>query len=80
MNEKKFEIDTPIGKIVAEGYTEPYPEIVISLVRDDGEVIDLSSVNYNESNFLEHYLWMDTSTDEPTQHNVWPYFDLMIES
>ena len=31
MNEKQFAIDTPIGKIIAEGITEPYPEIVIYL-------------------------------------------------
>lgn len=35
MNEKRFAIDTPIGKIVAEGLIEPYPEIVIYLKRND---------------------------------------------
>ena len=49
MNEKQFAIDTPIGKIVAEGFTEPYPEIVIYLKRNDGEVINLSSINYESS-------------------------------
>ena len=37
MNEKRFAIDTPIGRIVAEGFVEPYPEIVIYLKRNDGE-------------------------------------------
>ena len=37
MNEKQFAIDTPIGKIIAEGITEPYPEIVIYLKRNERE-------------------------------------------
>lgn len=44
MNEKRFEIDTPIGKLVAEagGDYKDYPGIYIYLQREDGVQIDLS--------------------------------------
>nr|DAQ83625.1 MAG TPA: hypothetical protein [Caudoviricetes sp.] len=75
-NEKRFEIDTPIGKIVAEGLVEPYPEIVIYLKRNDGETISLSSINYDISGDIENYLWMDVLSDEYTNRKRWPFEDL----
>jgi hypothetical protein len=79
MNEKQFAIDTPIGKIIAEGLTEPYPEIVIYLKRNDGEVINLSSINYESCGDIESYLWMDVFSDEYTNHKSWPFEDLTAD-
>lgn len=81
MNEKRFEVDTPIGKIVAEGFTKPYPEIVIYLKRNDGEVINLSSINYDISDDgdIENYLWMDVFSDEYTDHKSWSFEDLTAD-
>lgn len=80
MNEKRFEVDTPIGKIVAEGFTKPYPEIVIYLKRNDGEVINLSSINYDiGSGGIENYLWMDVLSDEYTDHKSWMSEDLTAD-
>ena len=53
MNENRFEVDTPIGKIVAEGFIKPYPGIVTYLKRNDGEVISLSSIN-SQRNLIFH--------------------------
>lgn len=58
MNEKQFAIDTHIGKIIAEGITEPYPEIVIYLKRNDGETINLSSINYEVVILKVIFGWM----------------------
>ena len=79
MNEKQFAIDTPIGKIIAEGLTEPYPEIVIYLKRNDGETINLSSINYESCGDIESYLWMDVVSDEYTNHKSWPFEDLTAD-
>ena len=79
MNEKRFEINTPIGKIVAEGLVEPYPEIVIYLNRNDGETINLSSINYDNSGDIENYLWMDVLSDEYTDHKRWPFEELTAD-
>lgn len=81
MNEKRFAIDTPIGKIVAEGFAEPYPEIVIYLKRNDGETINLSSINYDISDDgdIENYLWMDVFSDEYTDHKSWTSEDLTAD-
>lgn len=79
MNEKRFEVDTPIGKIVAEGFTKPYPEIVIYLKRNDGEAISLSSINYDSSGDIENYLWMDVLSDECTDHKSWTSEDLAAD-
>lgn len=79
MNEKRFEVDTPIGKIVAEGFTKPYPEIVIYLKRNDGEVISLSSINYDSSGDIENCLWMDVLSDEYTDYKSWPFEDLTAD-
>lgn len=79
MNEKRFEVDTPIGKIVAEGFTKPYPEIVIYLKRNDGEVISLSSINYDSSGDIENCLWMDVLSDEYTDYKSWPSEDLTAD-
>lgn len=79
MNEKQFAIDTPIGKIIAEGITEPYPEIVIYLKRNDGEIINLSSINYESGGDIENYLWMDVFSDEYTNHKSWPFEDLTAD-
>lgn len=79
MNEKRFAIDTPIGKIVAEGLIEPYPEIVIYLKRNDGEVISLSSINYDIGGNIESYLWMDVLSDEYTDHKSWPFEELTAD-
>ena len=73
MNEKRFEVDTPIGKIVAEGFTKPYPE------RNDGEVISLSSINYDSSGDIENCLWMDVLSDEYTDYKSWPSEDLTAD-
>lgn len=78
-NEKRFEINTPIGKIVAEGLVEPYPEIVIYLKRNDGETINLSSINYDNSGDIENYLWMDVLSDEYTDHKRWPFEELTAD-
>ena len=78
-NEKRFEINTPIGKIVAEGFVEPYPEIVIYLKRNDGETINLSSINYDGSGDIENYLWMDVLSDEYTNHKRWPFEELTAD-
>lgn len=77
-NEKQFAIDTPIGKIVAEGFAEPYPEIVIYLKRNDGETINLSSIDYDISDdgYIENYLWMDVFSDEYTDYKSWTSKDL----
>lgn len=75
MNEKRFAIDTPIGRIVAE----PYPEIVIYLKRNDGETISLSSINYESSGDIENYLWMNVLSDEYTDHKSWPSEDLTTD-
>ena len=79
MNENQFAIDTPIGKIIAEGITEPYPEIVIYLKRNDGETINLSSINYESCGDIESYLWMDVFSDEYTNHKSWPFEDLTAD-
>ena len=79
MNEKQFAIDTPIGKIIAEGLKEPYPEIVIYLKRNDGETINLSSINYESCGDIESYLWMDVFSDEYTNHKSWPFEDLTAD-
>lgn len=79
MNEKQFAIDIPIGKIIAEGITEPYPEIVIYLKRNDGETINLSSINYESCGDIESYLWMDVFSDEYTNHKSWPFEDLTAD-
>lgn len=79
MNEKQFAIDTPIGKIIAEGITEPYPEIVIYLKRNDGETINLSSINYESCGDIESYLWMDVFSDEYTNHKSWLSEDLTAD-
>lgn len=79
MNEKQFAIDTPIGKIIAEGITKPYPEIVIYLKRNDGETINLSSINYESCGDIESYLWMDVFSDEYTNHKSWPFEDLTAD-
>lgn len=79
MNEKQFAIDTPIGKIIAEGVIEPYPEIVIYLKRNDGETINLSSINYESCGDIESYLWMDVFSDEYTNHKSWPFEDLTAD-
>lgn len=81
MNEKRFAIDTPIGRIVAEGFAKPYPEIVIYLQRNDGETINLSSINYDISDDgdIENYLWMDVFSDEYTDHKSWPFEDLTAD-
>lgn len=79
MNEKQFAIDTPIGKIIAEGLTEPYLEIVIYLKRNDGETINLSSINYESGGDIENYLWMDVFSDEYTNHKSWPFEDLTAD-
>lgn len=79
MNEKQFAIDTPIGKIIAEGITEPYPEIVIYLKRNDGETINLFSINYESCGDIESYLWMDVFSDEYTNHKSWPFEDLTAD-
>ena len=79
MNEKQFAIDTPIGKIIAEGLTEPYPEIVIYLKRNDGETINLSSINYESCGDIESYLWMGVFSDEYTNHKSWPFEDLTAD-
>lgn len=79
MNEKQFAIDTPIGKIIAEGLTEPYPEIVIYLKRNDGETINLSSINYESCGDIESYLWMDVFSDEYTNHKSWTSEDLTAD-
>lgn len=79
MNEKQFVIDTPIGKIIAEGITESYPEIVIYLKRNDGETINLSSINYESCGDIESYLWMDVFSDEYTNHKSWPFEDLTAD-
>lgn len=79
MNEKQFAIDTPIGKIIAEGIIEPYPEIVIYLKRNDGETINLSSINYESCGDIESYLWMDVFSDEYTNHKSWPFEDLTAD-
>lgn len=79
MNEKQFAIDTPIGKIIAEGITEPYPEIVIYLKRNDGETINLSSINYESCGDIESYLWMDVFSDEYTNHKSWQFEDLTAD-
>ncbi|RHQ27601.1 MULTISPECIES: hypothetical protein [Faecalibacterium] len=79
MNEKRFEIDTSIGKIVAEGFVEPYPEIVIYLKRNDGETINLSSINYDSSGDIENYLWMDVLSDEYTDYKSWTSEDLTAD-
>lgn len=80
MNEKQFAIDTPIGKIIAEGVIEPYPEIVIYLKRNDGETINLSSINYESGGGdIENYLWMDVLSDEYTNHKSWPFEDLTAD-
>lgn len=79
MNEKRFAIDTPIGRIVAEGFAEPYPEIVIYLKRNDGETINLSSINYESCGDIESYLWMDVFSDEYTNHKSWPFEDLTAD-
>ena len=79
MNEKQFAIDTPIGKIIAEGLTEPYPEIVIYLKRNDGETINLSSINYESCGDIESYLWMDVVSDEYTSHKSWLFEDLTAD-
>lgn len=76
MNENRFEVDTPIGKIVAEGFIKPYPGIVTYLKRNDGEVISLSSINYDISGDIESYLWMDVLSDEYTEHKSWPFEEL----
>ena len=79
MNEKQFAIDTPIGKIIAEGITEPYPEIVIYLKRNDGETINLSSINYEIGGDIENYLWMDVFSDEYTNRKSWSFEDLTAD-
>lgn len=79
MNEKRFAIDTPIGRIIAEGFVEPYPEIVIYLKRNDGETINLSSINYESGGNIENYLWMDVLSDEYTDHKSWPFEDLTAD-
>ena len=79
MNEKQFAIDTPIGKIIAECLTEPYPEIVIYLKRNDGETINLSSINYESGGDIENYLWMDVLSDEYTDYKSWPSEDLTAD-
>lgn len=79
MNEKQFAIDTPIGKIIAEGITEPYPEIVIYLKRNDGETINLSSINYESCGDIESYLWMYVFSDEYTNHKSWSFEDLTAD-
>lgn len=79
MNEKQFAIDTPIGKIIAEGITEPYPEIVIYLKRNDGETINLSSINYESCGDIESYLWMDVFSDKYTNHKSWSFEDLTAD-
>ena len=78
-NEKRFAIDTPIGRIVAEGFAEPYPEIVIYLHRNDGETINLSSINYDGSGDIESFLWMDVLSDEYTDYKSWPSEDLTAD-
>ena len=79
MNEKQFAIDTHIGKIIAEGITEPYPEIVIYLKRNDGETINLSSINYESCGDIESYLWMDVFSDEYANHKSWSFEDLTAD-
>ena len=79
MNEKQFAVDTPIGEIIAEGITEPYPEIVIYLKRNDGETINLSSINYESCGDIESYLWMDVFSDEYTNHKSWSCEDLTAD-
>ena len=79
MNEKRFAIDTPIGRIVAEGFAEPYPEIVIYLQRNDGETINLSSINYDISGDIESYLWMDVLSDEYTDYKSWSFEELTAD-
>lgn len=79
MNEKQFAVDTPIGEIIAEGITEPYPEIVIYLKRNDGETINLSSINYESCGDIESYLWMDVFSDEYTNHKSWTSEDLTAD-
>lgn len=79
MNEKRFAIDTPIGRIVVEGFAKPYPEIVIYLKRNDGEIINLSSINYDISGDIENYLWMDVLSDEYTDHKRWPLEELTAD-
>lgn len=79
MNENRFEVDTPIGRIVAEGFVEPYPEIVIYLKRNDGEVISLSSINYDIGGDIESYLWMDVLSDEYTDYKSWPFKELTAD-
>lgn len=51
MNEKRFEIDTPIGKLVAEagGDYKDYPGIYIYLQREDGVQIDLSCTEIDKN-------------------------------
>ena len=77
MNKKRFAIDTPIGRIVAEGFVEPYPEIYLK--RNDGETINLSSINYESCGDIESYLWMDVFSDEYTNHKSWPFEDLTAD-
>lgn len=79
MNENRFEVDTPIGKIVAEGLIKPYPEIVTYLKRNDGEVISLSSINYDISGDIESYLWMDVLSNEYTDYKIWPFEELTAD-
>lgn len=79
MNEKRFAIDMPIGRIVAEGFAEPYPEIVIYLQRNDGETINLSSINYDISGDIESYLWMDVLSDEYTDYKSWSFEELTAD-
>lgn len=82
MNEKRFEIDTPIGKLVAEagGDYKDYPGIYIYLQREDGVQIDLSCTEVDkETGEGRVFVWENTSTDEYTKMMRWTKEQLMIK-
>jgi len=82
MNEKRFAIDTPIGKLVAEagGDYKDYPGIYIYLQREDGVQIDLSCTEIDKKTDEGRvFIWENTSTDEYTKMMYWTKEQLMIK-
>ena len=70
MNEKRFAIDTPIGKLVAEadGDYKDYPGIDLSCTEID-----------KDSGEGRVFIWENTSTDECTRMMRWTKEQLMIK-